>query len=137
MERESCVHFTDSSQPGYQDYEMYVLYEVFPGWWNTNDTDPLDAFRYEVPPQDIFFDSAMLLTDNSFNDFWAEIDRFIADNDGDGISNGDEWANCSDPWLDDTDGDGLDDDEELAAGTKPRNPDSDGDGLLDGVDPSP
>jgi hypothetical protein len=131
------LHFTDASQPGYQDYEVYVLYEAFPGSWPHSGTDPLDAFRLEVPAQDPFFDSAITITDNSFNDASATMGWFIADNDGDGLSNTEEVVTCSDPFERDTDGDGLDDDEELAASTDPRDPDTDGDGQPDGADPDP
>jgi gliding motility-associated-like protein len=68
------------------------------------------------------------------------------DTDGDGINDGIENANGSDP-LDpcdpdntlpgcqiDTDGDGLTDAIEATLGTDPNNPDTDGDGLTDGAE---
>ena len=63
------------------------------------------------------------------------------DNDGDGLSNGQELTLRTDPGNPDTDGDGLEDGAEFGTCTNPRNPDSDGDGfgdgeeVLDGLDP--
>lgn len=54
------------------------------------------------------------------------------DNDGDGITNGDELLHNTDPDNADTDGDGLDDKTELTIGTNPNVADTDGDGLNDG-----
>ncbi len=66
-----------------------------------------------------------------------------ADTDGDGIHDGLEWNfHVTSPTSADTDGDGLKDGEE-ANGTKwgvwsdPLNPDTDGDGILDSCDPFP
>jgi gliding motility-associated-like protein len=67
-----------------------------------------------------------------------------SDTDGDGITNGIETANGSDP-LDpcdpnpnagpcDQDGDGLTNSEELTIGTEPTNPDTDFDGIADGTE---
>lgn len=59
------------------------------------------------------------------------------DSDGDGISDGQEIKNGTDPGKADTDNDGLNDGAELANGTDPLNPDSDGDGIPDGADTTP
>ena len=60
------------------------------------------------------------------------------DTDRDGLGDGDEVHNRgTDPLRPDTDGDGLSDGAEVAAGLDPLNPDTDGDGLTDGQDPSP
>jgi len=59
------------------------------------------------------------------------------DSDGDGISDGQEIKNGTDPGKADTDNDGLTDGDELASGTDPTNPDSDGDGIQDGADSTP
>jgi hypothetical protein len=66
-----------------------------------------------------------------------------ADEDGDTISNSDEFKNGTAPDKKDTDGDGLDDNVETGTGTfvdagntgtKATNPDTDDDGLNDGVE---
>ena len=54
------------------------------------------------------------------------------DNDGDGLSNFEEFELGTRPDLVDTDGDGLSDFEERSIGTNPTVADSDDDGLLDG-----
>ncbi|HFU4464953.1 TPA: Ig-like domain-containing protein, partial [Streptococcus suis] len=54
------------------------------------------------------------------------------DDDGDGVTNGDELVDGTDPSNPDTDGDGVTDGEEKANGTDPKNPDTDGDGVTDG-----
>lgn len=53
------------------------------------------------------------------------------DEDGDGLTNGEELQGKSDPMNADTDGDGLGDAAEIAAGADPSEPDTDGDGLSD------
>jgi hypothetical protein len=55
------------------------------------------------------------------------------DSDGDGLINSQELALGTDPFLADTDGDGLSDGDEVGIyRTDPLNPDTDGDGLSDG-----
>ena len=54
------------------------------------------------------------------------------DEDGDGLSNGDEEAYGTDPEVADTDGDGLNDGDEVALGANPLDEDTDGDGYDDG-----
>ena len=54
-----------------------------------------------------------------------------ADTDGDGVSDGEEAKQGSDPRVADTDGDGIPDGEESERGTNPREADSDGDGIDD------
>jgi len=66
------------------------------------------------------------------------LDPDIDDNDGDGISDGDEvFVTGTDPDNEDSDGDGISDKDEIDNGTDPNNIDSDGDGVPDGDDPSP
>ena len=65
---------------------------------------------------------------DSDGDNIADPDR---DDDGDGITNGEEIAQGTNPGSDDTDSDLLTDDEELALGTDPLNYDTDGDGASD------
>lgn len=57
-----------------------------------------------------------------------------ADNDGDGIPNGEEQQNGTDPCDPDSDDDGMDDQEEDAQFTNPLDQDTDDDGLLDGME---
>lgn len=59
------------------------------------------------------------------------------DSDGDGISDGDEIKNGTDPADRDTDDDGLSDGDELSEGTDPNDSDSDDDGIPDGKDNIP
>ena len=56
------------------------------------------------------------------------------DSDGDGIPDGIETDNGTDPNNPDTDGDGLNDMDEYTFGTDPLNPDSDGDGYSDNTE---
>ncbi len=57
------------------------------------------------------------------------------DDDGDGLTNGEEKALGTNPNVADTDGDGLNDGEEMNVyKTNPLKPDSDGDGLNDGAE---
>ena len=58
-----------------------------------------------------------------------------ADNDGDGLTNGEEVDLGSKPGVADTDGDGIDDGDEVAQGTDPTLTDTDGDGIDDNVEP--
>lgn len=62
----------------------------------------------------------------------------MKDTDEDGLSDGDE-VNIyrTNPIVADTDGDGLKDGEEIQRGTDPLRRDTDGDGLEDAVDPDP
>nr|WP_162933214.1 Rib/alpha-like domain-containing protein [Corynebacterium lactis] len=53
------------------------------------------------------------------------------DDDGDGVPNGEELDNGTDPNNEDTDGDGLNDGIEKDKGTNPLKPDTDGDGVSD------
>jgi len=65
----------------------------------------------------------------------AGSDPHMADSDGDGLSDYDEFHRYgTDPMAADSDGDGLNDADELARGTDPKKADSDDDGLPDGVE---
>jgi hypothetical protein len=61
-------------------------------------------------------------------------DPELVDTDGDGVSDGDEFDAGTDPTDRDTDNDGLNDAAEAAAGTDPLDEDTDGDGLEDGAE---
>ncbi len=56
------------------------------------------------------------------------------DEDGDGLTNGQEKELGTDPLEPDTDGDGLDDGLEVKVGTDPLKEDTDGDGVTDGIE---
>ena len=56
------------------------------------------------------------------------------DEDGDGLTNGQEVEIGTDPLKPDTDGDGLDDGLEVKVGTDPLKTDTDGDGVTDGIE---
>jgi hypothetical protein len=60
-----------------------------------------------------------------------------ADTDDDGLDDGDEVADGTDPLEEDSDDDGASDGEETDSCTDPNDPDSDGDGEVDGDDPDP
>ncbi len=68
----------------------------------------------------------------NLEEFERGTSTYAADTDADGIPDGEEALGALDPTNPDTDGDGLVDGEELLLGTNPFDPDSDGDGLLDG-----
>lgn len=59
------------------------------------------------------------------------------DSDDDGVPDGKEFEDGTNPADADTDGDGLSDIQEDLQGTNPFNPDSDGDGIWDGSDQTP
>ena len=59
------------------------------------------------------------------------------DSDDDGVPDGREIEDGTDPADKDTDDDGLSDKDESYMNTDPLNPDSDGDGICDGDDPTP
>jgi hypothetical protein len=61
----------------------------------------------------------------------------LNDTDGDGVSDGDEIENGTDPLDADTDDDGMDDGEERDSCTDPGNADTDDDGTEDGDDDDP
>lgn len=62
------------------------------------------------------------------------VDDGAADNDGDGISNAQEFVDGTSPVAEDTDLDGVSDSAEASGGSNPTQADSDGDTLLDGYE---
>ena len=67
--------------------------------------------------------------------FFYNTSKYLNDTDGDGILDGQEISNMTDPRNNDTDGDGLSDLFEIMNGTDPTNRDTDGNGLNDSEDP--
>ncbi|MBR3448698.1 MAG: VWA domain-containing protein [Oscillospiraceae bacterium] len=66
-------------------------------------------------------------------EYAAGTDPYVKDTDGDTLSDGDEiHTYLTDPLVVDTDQDGLDDADEDYFGTDPNNPDTDGNGIPDG-----
>jgi len=107
--------FLDSDQDGLPDY-----------WEDQFGLDPAD-------PTDAHLDGDDDGLDN-LDEYDAHTDPWVADTDGDGLSDLDEVVtHGTDPARADTDGDGLTDGDEIQAhGTDPFAFDSDGDGLSDG-----
>ncbi|MEI7947666.1 MAG: hypothetical protein WCJ02_13280 [bacterium] len=65
----------------------------------------------------------------------AGLDPEVADHDGDGLTTADElFIYHTDTRSKDTDGDGIPDGAEIANGTDPLNPDENNDGIPDGID---
>jgi Zn-dependent metalloprotease len=96
-------------------------------------------YGFESLALDAFLDSDQ----DGMPDFWE--DRYgldkndpadaAFDNDGDGLSNLDEYLARTDPTNPDTDADGLSDGDEIHIhGSDPTNADTDGDGLSDGAE---
>ena len=70
----------------------------------------------------------------NLEEYWYGLNPTLADTDGDGLTDGEElWLYGTMPWDPDSDQDGLDDyDEVMVYHTDPFDPDSDGDGMPDG-----
>ncbi|MCX6875418.1 MAG: hypothetical protein NTW21_16670 [Verrucomicrobia bacterium] len=103
-----------------------------PDWWET---------QYGLAPNDATGDNGAdgdpegdgLTNINEFNAHGAN--PKVADTDGDGATDGQEFAAGSNPLVADTDGDGLTDGQEINTyGTNPTRKDSDGDGINDPVE---
>ena len=104
----------DSDNDGINDKDEYDY------WNNRRDNE----FRDELGPDgDIDHDGLPNILDE--------------DADGDGVPDGKELENGTDPADPDSDNDGLSDGEEDSEGTDPNDSDSDDDGIPDGNDDSP
>lgn len=105
-------YFLDTDGDGLSD-RFEELIGTSPDFQDTDNDTLADGYEYGVG-----------LDPMVFNDL-AE------DNDGDGLTLGEEFSLGSNPFLVDSDGDTLTDGEEVTLGTNPINSDTDGDGLSD------
>ncbi len=115
----------DGLQDGAEDLNHDGVFN--PGDRETNPTNPDTDFGGESDGSER--QNGRNPVDNPADDFGLD-----GDDDGDGLSNGDEATIGTDPEDPDTDGDGLGDGVEVNGvnQTNPLNPDTDGDGLCDG-----
>ena len=116
----------DSDDDGLDDYEEIYEYGTDPNDFDSDDDgldDAEEIYEYGTDPND--FDS----DDDGLDDGW-EINNNLnpnnssdaeTDNDGDGLSNLQEYNFGTDPNNSDSDGDGYSDSEEIEAGTDPLN----------------
>jgi len=105
---------SDTDGDGINDFDEYEY------WKNRSKEEPRDEL---VPDGDIDGDGITNILDY--------------DSDNDGVPDGKEIEDGTDPADNDTDDDGLSDKDESYMDTDPLNPDSDGDGIPDGSDPTP
>ena len=129
MQSPSDVGYLEASTDGGVGWTRVVTYTGATSHWSTEfvDLGHFDA----VPSMQLRFNAS---SQNGLR--WHVDDLWLIgwpDDDGDGLSNGDERDIGTDPNNPDTDGDGLIDGREVEdAGTDPLDPDSDDDGLPDG-----
>jgi hypothetical protein len=122
--------------------------------WFKGDIDDVALFKNALGEAEVaqLFAGTLLIGENpdkdedGLPDSWEEANGVTdpaADEDGDMLTNLEEFTKRTDPKKADTDEDGLNDNVETATvtwvsaadtGTDPREPDTDGDGLLDGVE---
>lgn len=96
-----------------------------------------DFIRLEIPATDSDGDGLPDAFENQYSSFLKPNDPADAanDQDGDGLTNLEEFNAKTDPTKPDTDGDGLSDSEEVkTAQTDPLDTDTDGDSLTDGAE---
>jgi len=105
---------SDTDGDGINDFDEYEY------WKNRSKEEPRDEL---APDGDIDGDEIPNILDY--------------DSDNDGVPDGKEIEDGTDPADNDTDDDGLSDKDESYMDTDPLNPDSDGDGIPDGSDPTP
>ncbi|MCP4753110.1 MAG: hypothetical protein GY866_19655, partial [Proteobacteria bacterium] len=94
-----------------------------------------DASEPDSPGNWRFIDTSVFFTESVLTTVACVLDP-DGDDDGDGLTNGEECAATTDPQNADTDGDGISDGNELGGdnNTDPNNADSDDDGIPDGVE---
>jgi hypothetical protein len=124
----------------YTNYDEYYRHDIEDKWTPTDplngDTDS-DGILDPDDPHPVVLDNDGVTGNGGDADGngipdGTEPGNPNADSDGDGVSNGQEGAQGTDPGNADSDGDGLSDGAEGQAGTDPNNPDTDGDGVSDG-----
>lgn len=118
---------TDTDNDGMNDFDEYTY------WKNRAETESKEKLEPEndLPNYDIDKDGYYELDQDEYSNILDE------DADGDGITDGQEISDGTDPANPDSDYDGLNDGEEKQEQTDPNNPDSDGDGVYDGSDDLP
>ena len=90
---------------------------------------------YQMKKNDTLTLAQNLLSQFDINTTYREAEMSTdGDEDNDGISNGEETKNGTNPLAEDSDGDGISDGDEASLGTDPLNSDTDGDGLIDGYE---
>lgn len=126
----------DRDRDGLTD-QMEAILETDPTSSDTDDDDINDKDEYDYWNQRQENESREELAPDGDIDGDGIPNILDEDSDGDGVSDGEELENGTDPADPDSDDDGMPDGHEFDEGTDPLNPDCDGDGLLDGYDDTP
>jgi minor extracellular serine protease Vpr len=109
-----------SSDGGSSSFLSVYEYTPNPGFEGS------DSFTYKV------FDSGNGNSQSNTSTVTITIEDTGIDNDGDGLSDQEEYELGTDPFNPDSDSDYVNDGTEVTNGTDPNNPDTDGDGYDDG-----
>lgn len=152
---EQFFEFYDAYAPGVTNTtSVGGILRAAQSHWFKGEIDDVVLFKSALGEGQVaqLFEGTLLARENpdkdedGLPDSWEEANDVTdpaADEDGDTLTNLEEFARRTDPNKDDTDSDGLKDNVETKTiiwvsaadtGTDPREPDTDGDGLLDGVE---
>lgn len=103
-------------------------------WQERKDgTDPKDDSKFNESSPDERLSGPFFAVEDRVTEILSDVAAFVDDVDGDGLTNDEEIALKTSPWLSDSDDDGLDDgDEVVFYKTNPTDSDSDGDFVHDG-----